>query len=179
MSYENINENEVSIINNQYDYSTSLPTIEAISYLVQYCDNVYKSFIVLMNEEEKRNEQFKQEFRSYNYKKSYGDVFEIYIHGKNYNTITCKGYNDFQMAINDGNLKNVNSLEIKIDMSFKRGNGHDLNEHENSFTIIFRPYEITFSRKSNHNELQMNKIESEIREILNKFQAVNTIFCTK
>lgn len=176
---EYINEDETSLINNEYDYSTILPTVEAISYLVQYCDNVFKQFTALVEEDEKKNEQFKQEFKNYNYKKTYGERFEVYIREKNYNTITCKDFSSFQSAVNDGNLKNVSSLEIKIDMDFKRGNGNDLKEHENSFTITFKPYDIKFIRKSNHNELNMNKTEKEIIEILNKFQASNTIFCSK
>lgn len=176
---EYINEYETSVINNEYDYSTILPTVEAISYLVQYFDNVFKQFTALVEEDEKKNEQFKQEFKNYNYKKTYGERFEVYIREKNYNTITCKDFSSFQSAVNDGNLKNVSSLEIKIDMDFKRGNGNDLKEHENSFTITFKPYDIKFIRKSNHNELNMNKTEKEIIEILNKFQASNTIFCSK
>jgi len=179
MNYGYTNEDEPSVINNEYDYSNSLPTIEAVSYLVQYCDNVFKQFTALVDADEKRNEPFKQEYKNYNYKKSYGERLEIYIREKSYNSIVCKDFASFQSAVNDGNLKNVSSLEIKMDMDFRRGSGNDLKDHENSFAIIIKPYEITFARKSNHSELQMNKIETQIKEILNKFQTVNTIFCTK
>lgn len=179
MDYDHINENEPSVINNEYDYSTIIPTAEAITYLVQYCYNVYKSFITLVEEDEKRNEQFKQEFKNYNFKKSYGESFEICIREKSYNNIICKDFASFKSAVNDGNLKSVSSLEIRMKMDFKRGRGNELCEHENSFTIIFKPYEIIFARKSSHNESQMNRIENEIKIILNNFQSENTIFCTK
>ena len=179
MDYGYINEDEPSVKNNEYDYSTIIATSEAITYLVQYCDSTYKKFVALIDEDEKRNEQFKQEFKNYNYKKNYGERFEVYIRGKNYNTITCKDLAAFQSAVNDGNLTNVSSLEIKMDLDFKRGKGNDLTDYENSFTITFKPYEITFIRKSSHNEARMNQIENDIKDILNNFQTVNTIFCTK
>ena len=54
-------ENKISIVNNEYDYSTAIVTSDAITYLVQYCDGVYKNFMALVDEDKKRNEQFKQE----------------------------------------------------------------------------------------------------------------------
>ena len=66
-----------------------------------------------------------------------------------------------------------------MDLDFRRGNGDDLIEHENSFKVIFKPYEITFARKSNHNELKMNQIEYNINNILKQFTVANSIFCTK
>lgn len=179
MDYGYINEDEPSVKNNEYNYSTIIATSDAITYLVQYCDSTYKKFVALISEDERRNEQFKQEFKNYNYKKTYGERFEVYIRAKNYNTITCKDLATFQSAVNNGNLTNVSSLEIRMDLDFKRGKGNDLTEHENSFTITFRPYEITFTRKSNHNEEMMNQIENDIKDILSTFQTANTIFCTK
>lgn len=179
MDYGYINKDESSIKNNVYDYSTIIATSDVITHLVQYCDNVYKNFILLVDEDEKRNEQLKQGFKNYNYKKSYGERFVVYIREKNYNTITCKDFDAFQSAVNNGNLTNVKSLEIKMELDFIRGKGNELINHENSFNITFKPYEITFTRKSNHNEEKMNQIENDIRDIFSKFQTVNTIFCTK
>ncbi len=179
MSYEYITEDESSIKKNEYDYSTIIATTEAIAYLVQYCDNVYKQFISLIEEDKKRNEQFKLEYRKYNFKKVYNERFEVYIREKNYSTITCKDFASFQSAVNDGDLTNVGSLEIKLEMDFERGISDELVEHKNLFAIIFRPYEIKFTRISSHNEAIMNQIENNINKILNKFQSVNTIFCTK
>ena len=105
--------------------------------------------------------------------------FQIYIREKTYNNITCNDYDSFISAVKDGNLNNVNGLDIKLCMDFKRGNGDKLEEHENSFIIIFKPYEITFARKSNHNDSNMNKIEEQINIILKKFPVENSIFCNK
>lgn len=113
------------------------------------------------------------------YKKSYGQEFQVYIKEKSYNNITCKDYESFASAVRDGNLNQVNGLDIKLCMDFERGKGNNYDEHENSFTIIFKPYEITFARKSNHNDPSMNKIEEQINEILKKFPVANSIFCNK
>ena len=176
---EFINEEELTVINNEYDYSNCIPTIECITYLVQYCDNVYRQFTELVIADEKKNEPLKYEFRNYNYRKSYGERFEIYVKEKSYNNITCKDFATFQKAVSDGNLKNVDSLEIKMNLDYKRGKNSSLVDYENSFVIIFKPYEITFARKSNHNEFNMGEIENNIKDILNKFPVVNSIFCTK
>lgn len=179
MEYGYINEDETVIINNEYDYSNVVPLIECVSYLVQYCDSVYRQFMVLVEEDAKRNEQLKYDYQNYDYKKSYRDSFQVYIREKSYNNITCKDFASFQSAIKDGNVKNINSLEIKLDLYYGRGKNNSLVEYENSFTVIFKPYEITFARKSNHNEANMNQIEITIKDILNKFPVTNSIFCTK
>ena len=37
-------ENKKNIVNNEYDYSNILPTIDNITYLVAFCDNIYNQF---------------------------------------------------------------------------------------------------------------------------------------
>ena len=171
-------ESTFSLINNEYDYSTSIPTIEYISYLIYYCDNEYKRFINLIDEDEQKNKELKYEYKNYNYKKLYV-AFNVYIGEKSYNNINCKDYESFINAVNGGNLKNINNLQIKLDLNYKRGNNNSLVDHENSFTIIFKPYDIIFARKSNYNEQLMNEIENNINNILKKFPKANSIFCTK
>lgn len=60
------------IINNEYDYSNSVPTVEFITYIVQYCDQIYNHFLNLIEQDEKKNERLKYEFQNYNYKKAIG-----------------------------------------------------------------------------------------------------------
>lgn len=175
----NENFDSQAVINNEYDYSNVLPTVEAISYLIQYCDQIYKQLRKLVDEDEEKNKQFKQEYKDYMYKKSYSELFEIYIREKSYNNITCKDYATFVAAVKDGNLNQVAEIDIKLDLDFERGKGNNLEKHENSFAIIFKPYDIKFARKSNHNDPNMNQIENQINDILKKFPIVNTIFCTK
>lgn len=174
-----INEDTPNIINNEYDYSNIIASIEGVTYLIQYCDNVYKQFLKLIEDDEKRNEPLKYEFQNYAYKKNFGNHFEIYIREKSFNNITCKDFESFKTAVNNGDLKSINSLEIKLDLDYKKGKNANLINHENSFTIIFKPYEIIFARKSNFNEVNMNQIENDINEIMKKFPTVNSIFCTK
>ena len=40
-----------AVINNEFDYSNVVPTIEAISYLVQYCDQMNKQLTKLVEED--------------------------------------------------------------------------------------------------------------------------------
>lgn len=170
---------EKAVINNEYDYSNILPTIECIDYLVKYCDNTYKQLQKLVEEDEEKNKQFKMEYREYRYGKSYGAKFEVYIREKSYNNITCNDYDMFLAAVKDGNLKNISSMDIKLTLNFKRGKGMNVEEYSNSFTILLSPYNIKFARKSDHNESNMNEVETQIKNILNQFPIANCIFCTK
>ncbi len=172
-------EEKETVINNEFDYSNIIPTAEHIGTLVQYCENVYNQFLKLIEEDEQKNEKLKIEYKNYKYAKSYGEKFEVSIREKTYNNLDCKTYNSYIDAVNNGQLKEVHSLKINLDLDYKRGSGNNLNYHENSFTIIFKPYEIKFARKSNFNEENMNQIENTINKILQQFQKVNSIFCTK
>ena len=167
------------VINNEFDYSNVVPTIEPISYLVQYCDQLNKRLIKLIEEDEEKNKQFKYEYKDYMYKKSYGQEFRVYIREKSYDNITCNDFESFSSAVKGGNLNQVNGLDIRLCMDFLRGKEGSLEEHENLFTIIFKPYDIKFVRKANHNDPTMNKIEEEINSILKQFPVANSIFCNK
>lgn len=172
--------NKESIINNEYDYSNILPTVECVLYLVQYCDQIYNQLIKFQIEDEEKNKQFKEEYREYKFKKKYSQGLDIYIKERSYhNNITCKDYNAFKSAVDDGNLNNVVGVDIKLHMDFERGHFGKYEFHENTFTIIFKPYEITFSRQSNYNDPNMSEIEKQINEILKKFPVANCIFCDK
>ena len=81
--------------------------------------------------------------------------------------------------IQNNNLKNVLSLEIRLDLDYKRGRGNEANNHENSFSISIKPYDIIFARKSNYSDNYINQIENNINEIFKKIPTINTIFCTK
>lgn len=172
-------ENKKDIINNEYDYSNILPTISSITYLVAFCDNIYKQFIEIMAKEEKKNKPFKEEYKEYNFKKVYSNSFNVEIKMQPFNILECKDIEDFKSAINNGNLKKVAALNIKMNIDFQRGIGNNLKKHENSFIISFNPYDIKFKRKSNFSDPNMTKIEDNIKVILNKFGVANTIFCDK
>ena len=167
------------VINNEYDYSNILPTLEAVTYLVKYCDNMNKQLTKLVEMDEEKNKQFKEEYKEYTYKHSFGQHLEIDIRNKSFNTITCNDYEQFVSASEGGNMKNVSSVDIKLCLNFRRGKGNNMEDYENIFVIKFRPYEITFARKSNHNDSNMSKIEDQINDILKKFPIANSIFCSK
>lgn len=172
-------EEKETMINNEFDYSNIIVAEEPITYLVQFCSQVYNNFLKLLNEEQQKNEKLKYEFQNYNYKKHFANTLEIRTMDKNYNSISYSNYDTFIEGVKNKQLRNINSLEINLNLSYKRGKNENLIDHENSFKIVFKPYEIKFSRVSNHKEENMDQIENTINQILNKFQAVNTIFCNK
>lgn len=173
------NEEIETVINNEYDYSNIITTAEQIGYLVQYCEQAYNQLLFLVEEDEKKNEKLKYEFKNYNYHKDYGTKFEVIIREKTYNNITCKSYSTYLEAVNSNQVKEVNSLEINLNLNYRRGKNDSLKDYENFFHITFKPYDIKFARKSNHSESSMDQIENTIKGMLDKFPAVNSIFCTK
>jgi hypothetical protein len=168
-----------SVICNEFDYSNIVPNIETVSYLVKYCDQVFKQLTKLVEEDEEKNKQFKIDYKEWKYKKSYGQNFEIYIRQKNYGIITCNDYSQFMSAVNGGNLNAIGSMDIKLCLDFFRGTGDNVVEHENSFIMRFNPYEITFTRKSNYEDTSMDKIEDQLNSIFKQFPVANSIFCNK
>ena len=165
----------------EFDYSNSIPEIQVVSLLIQYCDFYYKQLIKLCKEDEEKNERLKYEYKNYLYKKSFNTNYEIVIREKesNFSNFTCKTYDSFIEAVNIGWVSNVESITITLDLSFKRGKNMDTKEHENLFKIILRPYNIVFTRKSNYEDENMDQVENTINEIMGKFRVQNTIFCTK
>lgn len=174
-----VDENVEVTIKNEFDYSNIIPKIEEISYLIQYLNNIYNEMNILFEEDEIRNEKIKYEFKNYNYKKSFGTKFEILVREKEFTTITHKSFESFIEAVKSGQVKNIKSLEIHMDIDYNKGKFESLKLHENSFKIVFKPYEIYFKRVSNHNEIKMNQIENTINAILLKFQVSDSIFCSK
>lgn len=177
-----MNQTEKNIeISRKFDYSNAIPEIQLISFLVQCCDYYYKQFIKICEEDEMKNEKLKYEYKTFEYQKTYSTKCEITIREKesSFSNLSCKSYESFQELVNAGRLNNVNSIVIVLDLSFKRGKNTALKNYENIFKISFKPYDIVFIRKSNYAEPNMDQIENDINQILNKFKFQNTIFCTK
>ena len=177
---DQVEEKEIEI-SREYDYSNSVPEVQFISFLAQYCDSYYKQLIKMCEEDEEKNTKLKSEYRNFQYKKSFGSKFEVAIKekGNSISNLSCKTYDSFVEAVNSGHLNNVESVVITLDLSFKRGKDMSTKEHENLFKISFKPYNIVFTRKSNYADSNMDQIENVINEILKKFKVQNTIFCTK
>ncbi len=174
-----VDDTVLTVINNEYDYSNIVPSAENIAYVIQYCENVLNQFLVLFEEDEKKNEKLRQEYQNYQYKKSYKFGLEIKIRHKNYDYIFCKSLETFIEAVKIGKVNNLISLEIQFDLSYRRGEYSKLQDYENEFKILFKPYEIKFFRKSNHNENHINLVENSINQMLTNFPVANSIFCTK
>lgn len=159
-------ENQNESINNIFDYSNAVPTKEAVSHLVKYCDSVYEQYLWLLKEDEKKENK--------SYPKKYNLFLDIRIKDQKFNNIICNNYISFKKACLDGNLDNIDSMEIRLNISYKK----DV-IYNNLFTILIKPFNLKFIRQSNYNELEMNIIEKNINEILKRFHTVNSLFCTK
>ena len=165
-------------INNEYNYSNIVPEIDKVSLLVEYCNNVYDSFLKLTEEDEKSNEKLLYEYRKYNYSKCFSSSFAVTIwHG--YNSLDCKNYQSFLELKSSHQLKNISKLVISLHIDFYRGSSDNKQLHENSFVISFEPYNITFKRKSNIKDEEMDMIESNIKRILVSFKVQDSIFYSK
>ncbi len=166
-------------IENKFDYSTIIPSVEYITYLVEYCDSVFKHFTELLEDEEEKNKDVNPQQKIYNYKRTFGEYFSIDITGKNYMSTKCSNLQQFKDEVKKGTLKDVLKLTISLNLDYRKGNIQNLEQYDNDFTIKFKPYEIEFIRKSNHSENYMNEVEKNINELLKRFPSVNTIFQSK
>ncbi len=176
MNYNNNMTEEV--ITNEFDYSNVIPIAENIAYIIQFCDNVFNHFMKLVEEDKVKNERLKYEYRDYKYQDHYNQKLEIDVR-KGYENTSYKNYSSFINAINNKQISNISSMEIKLGLSFYRGKKDSSVEHQNEFKISFEPYKILFTRKSNFPDAEMDQIEKNINELMKKFPVSNTIFCSK
>ncbi len=167
------------VVDHSFNYSNIIPTPEGIAFLAHYCEELYTQFNILVNQNMQKNEMYHPDQRVYEYYKHFKCEFTITLKQKGLNNIICKSYKAFMEAVNSGKANNLNGLDVIMDLSYKRGSGNDLKDYRNDFKVIFRPYDIVFYRKSNHDEDNMNQIENSINSIMQQFPVANSIFCTK
>lgn len=173
---ETLKEEVPCSINNMFDYSNSIPTIKDVKHLVKYMFNIYEQYLWMVTEDEKK---YKQEHKYYIYESHHSLIFDVRLREKNYITITCKSYSEFEQCVKDGKLDNIDSMEIRLIIDYKNNYTKDYIMYNNNFTVCLKPFDISFYRKSNYDKLEMNAIESGINEILKRFMSINSIFCTK
>ena len=171
------------IINPRYDYSNIIPNKEYVKVLTQYCFAVYNQLLKMFDEDQKKNERLKSEYKNFEYLKHYSTGIEISVKerakegqyiGSSYD------FNDYKSFIDYIDRKpTLTSLKIELNLSFKRGGEYNNTEYTNVFIISFEPYNIIFSRKSNHEDKNMDQIEQYIKSVLDKFSTVDTIFYSK
>ena len=174
-------EDKETVINKEFDCSNIIPEINNIAYIVQYCNNCFNQFLELCEKEEEKNKMLKYEFKNYEFKKTFKTEFRISAVEKkeHYSVLDFKDYNSFLQGMNQGSFNNIESLVIKLDLSFKRGPDSSLEAHNHEFIISFKPYQILFKRKSNYDDEMMLVVENNINAMLSKFPTQNTIFCSK
>ncbi len=175
-------QNVLANIDNTYDYSNILVVPEGIMYLVEYCFSVYTGFLKLIEDNMEKNKNVNPNEAAYDYKKGYNDRLEINVRQR-LNDSFGFSYTDihaFKKDYDEGKILNIGGIKITLQLGFGRGIGENIDIHENIFTISFLPYSIVFNRKSNHKDLNMDKIEQGIINTLStKFPVGNSIFCYK
>ena len=163
----------------EYDYSNAIPTVNDVFQIVKLCDYWNQRLSMQVKEDEEKNAPFKLEFKDYMYKKSYMQKYDIWIRGDSFQSICCKDIDSFISAYKNGSLKKVSEVTITLNLYFYRGKGGQEVEHENSFVISFKPYNIKFIRQSNHEDSNMDQIEKQFDAILSEMAVANSIFCDK
>lgn len=180
---EETTSNDEKVINPRYDYSNIIPNKEYVKVLAQYCFAVYNQLLKMFEEDQKKNERLKSEYKSFEYMKHYSTGIEIIVRERvkeGQFTGSSFAFKDYKSFVDYIDRKTgLDSLKIKLDLSFKRGGEFKNIEHINVFTISFEPYNIIFSRKSNHEDESMDQIEQYIKSVLDKFSTVDTIFYSK
>ena len=158
---------EKKIIKNTKEYSDKIVNTYSIGILSNYCESIYKAFLKLTNKDEKDNEKLSYNKRNYHYKKK-NVSFEIYAVDKELNHYSFETYNAYINSINGGNLDDVNSLSLKLNLSYSKGTNGNLEDYNNEYEIIFKPYSIKVERISNHKDECMDQVEEAIDNIIKK-----------
>ena len=164
------NEGNLEVIEHIHNVTNALVTVDKLIDLVRYCFDEYNKLNKLIEEDEEKNAPLKQEYQQYQYGNSYGNSFRIYIYRSHINDVKITSFQEFENACRNGIVKNVYKLDINLNLDYYTGN------HENKFTITFKPFDILIERKSNHVETSMDAVEKNICEYIDKFDKVDTIF---
>ena len=70
---------EEKIINPRYDYSNIIPNKEYVKVLTQYCFAVYNQLLKMFDEDQKKNERLKSEYKNFEYLKHFSTGIEISV----------------------------------------------------------------------------------------------------
>ena len=172
------NELTKQIINNEFDYSNVIVDGRSVLYLANILNSIFQEIKIMFEEDEKKNEPLKYEYRNYEYKDRYSTL-QYQVVFKNHSRNDFENYEALANTIESGNFNAVDTFTINLDLNYSRGKTNDLITFNNSFKIVFKPFEVKFTRTSNHNEKLMQQVEDSINYCFKQFNKLNTIFCTK
>ena len=145
--------------------------------LCKYLDMKNRELKLLTDADEKKNEDLKYDFREYEHKSHYSAGLKIYLYSKTqHNLPNVQSFAELEKLHAAGLLKQLTHMSIELDYSFSTGKSNELVDHRNEFKIDFRPYEILFSRSSDHDDAEANEIEEVIKRKLGDFVSYETIF---
>lgn len=174
-----VDESIQTTIVNKHDYSNAIVGEEQFKYIINYLEGIMSNFDDMMSKEEEKNKTVKTEYQHYDFKKCYLTGFRVSLRNDKVGYKNYENIQTFKEDFNNKLLTNLEYIKIELNLSFKRGIGYDLVEYKNSFSINFKPYDIVFTRESDHNVMIMNKVEENIFNMLNQLPVANTIFCSK
>jgi hypothetical protein len=173
----NTNEMKEQFINNEYDYSDKMIDFESVLKIGKQADNIYKKMLNVYEEEEKKNQLLKYEYKQYKYKNRWSTL-QFVIRYKNYTSISCDSYEALIEAHNNSKLKDIAVLEIFIRLNYSKGSifKNTMINVDNEFLIQFKPFDTKLRRRSNYNDVNMNQIEAILKSNMEQLKKVDSIF---
>lgn len=166
------------LINNEFDYSNAIINKESLLYIAKNIDSIFQKMKSIYEEDRIKNEQLKTEYKNHDFKDRHSKL-QYSLKLKDIYCSEIESYEALEIAVKDGKFDNIEYFNIILELDYSRGKGDNLTKLENTFKLVFKPYEITFTRKSNYNDLLMQQVEESINNSLKQLNTLNTVFCTK
>ena len=163
-------------VNHEYLYPDLLAVREYVEHLVSFCDQTYRKFTKLTEDDAAKNEPLKYEFREYNYKKSWPFEFRVHFWTNSMVSVDFDNESAFRAAVNNGQLNDISKLIIDLGLSFGRGKEGSVTEHKNEIKIEFAPNNTKYTRVSSFADPEIDEIEKQIISALEDFPSTKTIF---
>lgn len=168
-------ESKPAAVRKNKNFTCLLAVREYVEDIVKNCFALYDSFKKTMDEDEKKNEQLKFEFRNYNYYHSYADCCKVHAYGIGISN-DYEDYQTFVSALNGGLIQGINELKITLNLSFRTGTHEHFVDHNHEFKITFKPEITTIVYEANFDDATMNGFYDKFVAKLDDFPATVTIF---
>ncbi len=164
-------------INHVYNYNNAVPMLDYVLDVCKYLDAKYRELEALVAQDEVKNQDLKYEYREYSHKKAYSAGYTIYFYSKTQRSVpAAHSYAELEQMKNSGLLKQLRRMTIEVNYDYGVGKDNQINGHHNEFKLSFEPYEIVFTRVSDHDNETINEIEETVKRKMNEFLYYETIF---
>lgn len=165
------------IVNHTYSFNNAVPMLDYVMDVCRYLDTCYRELEKMSDEDEKKNEDLKHEYRVYSHKKAFSTRFSIYCYSNVQRSIpTSSSYAELERLRDAGFLKQLSNMTIELNYDFEVGKNNELETHHNEIELKFKPYEITLTRVSDHADAEVDQIEATTKRKMDEFVSYETIF---